>query len=141
MRAKNRVAFPSPLRKITGDRLFITNWFDNSLLVLPKNEWDKLVGDIFGKAAFLLPEVRDLDRFIYGGTYEVEMDLEGRFVLPAYLKEYAKIEHEVIVTGGMWYMTMWDRTVFENYRVLNTIQLKEKAVGVFERVIKQNKNE
>ena len=141
MRAKNRVAFPSQLRKMTGDKLFITNWFDNSLLVLPKNDWEKLVGDIFEKAAFLLPEMRDLDRFIYGGTYEVEMDLEGRFVLPAYLKEYAKIQNEVVITGGMWYITIWDRMVFESYRTLNTIQLKEKAVKVFERVTRQNEHE
>ena len=91
-----------------------------------------MVTEIFEKASFLLPEVRDLDRFIYGGTYEVELDGEARFVLPAYLKEYAKIREEVVITGGAWYISIWDKARFESYRALNTLQVKEKAIKVFE---------
>lgn len=137
LRAKNRIAFPARLRQKTGNSLFITNWFENSLLVLPKNDWEQLVKDIFEKASFLLPEVRDLDRFIYGGTFEIELDNEGRFILPAYLKEYAKIQKEVVITGGMWYMQIWDKKVFKNYRALNTLQVKNKAITVFEKSEKE----
>lgn len=132
LRAKNRLAFPAKLKKETGNTLLVTNWFENSLLVLPKKEWEALVTEIFEKASFLLPEVRDLDRFIYGGTYEVELDGEARFVLPAYLKEYAKIREEVVRTGGAWYISIWDKARFESYRALNTLQVKEKAIKVFE---------
>jgi MraZ protein len=137
LRAKNRLAFPAKLKKETGNTLLITNWFENSLLVLPKNEWEQLVKDIFEKASFLLPDVRDLDRFIYGGTYEVELDGEARFVLPAYLKEYAQIKDEVVITGGAWYITLWDKAHFEAYRALNTMQVKDKAVKVFENITKK----
>lgn len=133
LRQKNRIAFPAKFRKQTGDSLLITNWFENSLLVLPKDAWEKLVGNVFEKASFLLPEVRDLDRFIYGGTFEVELDEEGRFVLPKYLKEYAKIKDYVVFSGGNWYIQLWDKTLFENYRALSNIQIKEKAVKVFEK--------
>ena len=131
VRAKNRIAFPSKFRKQTGSTLFITNWFENSLLVLPKDKWEKLVGDVFEKASFLLPEVRDLDRFIYGGTFEVYLDDEGRFVLPKYLKEYAKIKDNVVFSGGMWYIQLWDRTLFENYRGISNITVRDKAIKVF----------
>lgn len=141
LRAKNRLAFPAKLRYVTGDTLYVSNWFENSLLVLPKKEWESMVSEIFDKASFLLPEVRDLDRFIYGGTFEVELDNEGRFVLPKYLKEYAKIKDEVIVTGGMWHISIWDKSVFESYRELNTMQVKEKAIKVFETLPKQKQNE
>lgn len=133
LRAKNRLAFPKKLIKETGNSLFITNWFEDSLLVLPKERWKKLVNEIFERASFLLPEVRDLDRFIYGGTYEVELDGEARFVLPASLKEYAHIENEVIITGGAWYISIWDRARFESYRALTTLQVKDKAIKVFEK--------
>lgn len=133
VRAKNRIAFPSKFRKQTGSPLLITNWFENSLLVLPKDAWEKLVGEVFKKASFLLPEVRDLDRFIYGGTFEVELDAEGRFVLPKYLKEYAKIKDFAVFSGGMWYIQLWDRTLFENYRAITSIQIREKAIKVFEK--------
>lgn len=141
LRQKNRIAFPSKLRKVTGDSLFITNWFENSLLVLPKKDWEELVSNIFENASVLLPEIRDLDRFIYGGTFEVELDSEGRFVMPKYLKEYAQIKDNVIITGGMWYIQMWDEKRFENYRAISSMQIKDKAVKVFEQIQKTKPNE
>jgi MraZ protein len=133
-RVKNRIAFPARLRRQTGDVLLITNWFENSLLVLPKKEWEALVSEIFEKASFLLPEVRDLERFIYGGTFEIELDSEGRFIIPSYLKEYAKIQKDVVFTGGMWYMQLWSEEVFLNYQALAALQIKDKAVQVFEQL-------
>lgn len=138
-RVKNRIAFPARLRSETGDRLLITNWFEHSLLILPKKEWEKLTQEIFEKASFLLPEIRDLDRFIYGGTFEIDLDQEGRFVLPAYLKEYAQIKKNVIFLGGAWYIQMWDEELFENYQELNALQIKEKAIKVFESIQVQKK--
>ena len=131
VRKKNRIAFPAKFRKQTGDSLLITNWFENSLLVLPKDAWEKLVESVFKKASFLLPEVRDLDRFIYGGTFEVTLDAEGRFVLPKYLKEYAKIKEHAVFSGGMWYIQLWDEKLFENYRAISNIQIRDAAIKVF----------
>src|SRR5690349_8792737 len=103
LRAKNRIAFPAKLRKATGDKLVLTNWFENRLMILSQKEWELLIKNVFEKASFLSKEIRDLDTFIFNGSFEVELDNEGRFVLPSYLKEYAKITKDVIITGGMWY--------------------------------------
>jgi len=138
VRAKNRIAFPAKFRSQTGDKLLITNWFEKSLLVLPKEKWEELVKEIFKKGSFLLPEVRDLDRFIYGGTFEVELDGEGRFVLPRYLKEYALIGKNAVFVGGMWYIELWDEMVFENHRALNQLQVSKKAEKVFETFKEKN---
>jgi len=131
-RGKNRIAFPARLRKQTGDSLYITNWFEQSLMILPKSAWEKLIQETFNGASFLTPEARDLDRFIFGGSYEVELDREGRFVLPAYLKEYSRISKDVIFTGGMWYIQLWDLKAFEDMRALTAMQIKNKAVTIFE---------
>ena len=138
VRAKNRVAFPSRFKKVTGNSLLITNWFENSLMLLPKEKWEELVKSFFEHVSVLQPEVRDLDRFLFGGTYEVELDPEGRFVVPAYLKEYAKIGENVIFVGGMWNIQMWDEKVFENYRAINAVQVREKAIKVFDQRNKKN---
>lgn len=127
LRAKNRLAFPARLRKQTNDSFLITNWFENTLMILPKAEWESLVSDLFREKSYLQAEVRDLDRFIFGGTFELDLDLEGRFVLPGYLKKHAKIENEVVFVGGMWYIQLWDRAMFENYREVNSMQMREKA--------------
>lgn len=132
VRAKNRIAFPSKLRKITGDSLFITNWFEKSLLVLPKKHWEEIISTIFKDSSFLSPEVRDLDRFISGGTFEVTLDQEGRFVLPAYLKGFAQIQRSAVFVGGMWYIQLWDEKLFKNYQDMNALQIKDKAIKVLQ---------
>lgn len=138
VREKNRIAFPAKLRSQTGKRLLITNWFEKSLLILPKANWEELVKEIFKKGSFLLPEVRDLDRFIYGGTFEIELDVEGRFVLPPYLREYALIGKSAVFVGGMWYIELWDEKVFENHRAINQLQISKKAIKVFETFQEKN---
>ena len=139
LRDKKRIAFPAKLRHITGDRLMITNWFEKSLLVLPKQEWERIVAEIFEKASFLLPEVRNLDQFIYGGTFELELDKEGRFVIPQYLAEYANIKKDIVITGGAWYISIWDESTFESYQTLNALQIRDKAKQVFENKLHERK--
>ena len=134
LRAKNRIAFPAKLRELTGDTLFITNWFENSLIVLPKKQWEEITGDIFGQRSFLLPEVRDLERFILGGTIEVTLDTEGRFILPKNLLEHARISQEVVFVGEMWYIQLWDGRHYESYKELSSMQIKQKAIDVYNKL-------
>lgn len=131
LRDKNRIAFPAKLKILTGDTLYITNWFENSLIVLPKTGWEKLTRELFPKRGYLLPEVRDLERFILGGTFEVTLDEEGRFILPRNLLDHAKIGNEVVFVGGMWYIQLWDGKLYESYRGLNLLQIKNKAKDAY----------
>jgi len=136
LRDKNRISFPSKFRELTGDSLFITNWFENSLLVLGKNEWEKFTTNIFKENSFLLSEVRDLERYIYGGTFEVELDSEGRFVIPPFLKEHAKIGKNAIFVGGLWHISLWDEEIYNSYRALNQIQIRTTAEKAYQKITK-----
>lgn len=131
VREKNRVAFPKKFREITGDSLFFTNWFENSILILSKIDWEKFTTKLLRENSFLLPQVRDIERFIYGGTFEIQLDSEGRFVVPQYLKEHAKLGSEAQFVGGAWYISLWDKKLYESYRDLNQIQIKEKAIKAY----------
>lgn len=136
LRDKNRISFPSKFRELTGDSLFITNWFENSLLVLGKNEWEKFTTNIFKENSFLLSDVRDLERYIYGGTFEVELDSEGRFVIPPFLKEHAKIGKNAIFVGGLWHISLWDEEIYNSYRALNQIQIRTTAEKAYQKITK-----
>ena len=134
VREKNRIAFPAKFREQTGDTLFITNWFEKSLLILSKKDWEKIIEDILEEGSFLVSEVRDLERFIFGGTFEVELDKEGRFVLPPALKEHIGLQKEAIFIGGAWYISLWDLTHYESYREINNLQIKDRATSVYKRI-------
>lgn len=131
VRAKNRIAFPVRLKKDLGDTFYLTNWFENTIIALSKRNFEKLGKELFAGASFLQPEVRDLDRFLLGGTFEVRLDDEGRFILPRYLKDYAGIQKNVVFVGSFWGIQIWDLNMFENYRAINNVQIKDKALKAF----------
>ena len=44
-------------------------------------------------------KMRDVSRFIFGGACEVEPDKQGRILLPANLRTYARIGETALIVG------------------------------------------
>jgi len=105
--SKNRIAVPKKFRKDLGNRLIISQGFENSLLLLEPSSWQKLIsGTVIGP--FTTKAVRNTLRFLIGGAVEVELDNQGRFVLPSHLKEFAQIGKEVAFVGLLNWVEIWD---------------------------------
>ncbi|MBI2190056.1 MAG: division/cell wall cluster transcriptional repressor MraZ [Candidatus Levybacteria bacterium] len=113
--AKNRIAFPKRLRSVLGDKLIITLGYENSLIVVSQESWKALLEGTEGRP-FIQSETRETQRFLLGGASFVELDDKGRFVLPAYLREFAKIKGEVVFLGLSRYVEIWDKIVWEEYK-------------------------
>lgn len=45
---------------------------------------------------FIQEEARETYRFLLGGASTAHLDGKGRFILPAYLRDFAQIENEII---------------------------------------------
>jgi len=54
---------------------------------------------------------------LLGGASNVELDSKGRFVLPSYLRGFGGIKSEVIFLGLSRYVELWDKNIWEEYRV------------------------
>ena len=53
--------------------------------------------------------IRDTTRFLLGSASEIELDAQGRFIIPSYLIEYASLLEEGIFLGlGKW-VELWDK--------------------------------
>ncbi len=104
---KNRVALPRKFREELGDNLIVTRGYEGSLIIVDTKLWKKLIKE-FGDTAFSLSKVRDTRRFLIGGATEVELDKQGRFVLPENLIEYGKIKDELVFIGLEDYIEVWD---------------------------------
>lgn len=113
--AKARTAFPKKFREITGDKLIITLGYENSLIIVSEENWKALLEGTEGKP-FIHKEARETQRFLLGGATNVELDSKGRFVIPEYLRSFAKIKNEVVFLGLSRYVEMWDKTLWETYR-------------------------
>lgn len=112
---KGRVAFPKKFREELGDSLVVTVGYENSLMVVSAKEWQSLIEATKNKP-FVLGSARDTNRFLLGEASEVNLDEQGRFIVPGYLREYAKMEEEVIFLGLNKYVEVWDKAAWEKYQ-------------------------
>lgn len=134
--AKGRIAFPKKFRSELGDKLIITLGYENSLIVVSEANWKTLLSGTEGKP-FIQSETRETQRFLLGGAVEVELDSKGRFILPVFLRQFAKIEGEVIFLGLSEYVEIWDKPSWDLYRK----KLEGKIVRVSQRLIEKEKKE
>lgn len=129
--AKNRIAFPKKLREILGNKLIVTFGYENSLIVVSEDGWKALLEGTEGKP-FIQAEARETQRFILGGASFVELDLKGRFILPNYLRTFAKIKNEVVFLGLSRYVEIWDKNSWDLYRKnleKNIDKIAQKLIG------------
>ncbi len=128
---KGRSAFPKKFRQILGDKLIVTLGYENSLIVVSEENWKALLEGTEGRP-FIQSETRETQRFLLGNASNVELDVKGRFILPDYLRDYAKIENEVVFIGLSRYVEIWDKKHWEQYRKhleKNIDTISQKLVG------------
>ncbi|RJR24548.1 division/cell wall cluster transcriptional repressor MraZ [Candidatus Microgenomates bacterium] len=130
---KGRIAFPKKFRDELGDELIVTLGYENSLMVVSAKEWQSLIEATKDKSV-VLGSARDTNRFILGGASEIDLDEQGRFVVPSYLRDYAKIREEVVFLGLNKYVEIWDKNAWDEYQG----QLKENIGEIAERLSEFN---
>jgi MraZ protein len=112
---KGRTAFPKKFREALGDKLIITLGYENSLIIVSEENWKALLEGTEGRP-FIESDIREAQRFLLGGASNVELDGKGRFILPAYLREFAKIKNDVVFIGLSRYVEIWDKDEWLEYR-------------------------
>ncbi|MCL5010522.1 MAG: division/cell wall cluster transcriptional repressor MraZ [Patescibacteria group bacterium] len=112
--AKNRIALPKKFREILGDKLIITQGYENSLIIVSQKNWKELLEGTYDKP-FIQSEARETRRFLLGGATSIELDDKGRFVVPSYLREFGKIEEEIIFLGLYKHIELWDKKRWREY--------------------------
>lgn len=111
---KYQAAFPKKFRETLGDKLIVTQGFENSLLVVSESNWKELIEDTQGKH-LTFSSARETKRFLLGGATFVELDEKGRFILPEYLRKYAGVSDEITFLGQDTYVEIWDKKRWEAY--------------------------
>lgn len=110
---KSRMIIPAKFRDELIPKCILTKGLDNCLYIYPMEEWKK-----FQDKLSTLPvsdaKARAFVRYFYGSAVECEIDKQGRMTIPQNLKEYAKIEKELVTLGVMNKVEIWCKDEYEN---------------------------
>lgn len=113
--AKGRIIVPAKFRESLGDNFVVTKGLDNCLFVYTKEDWLK-----FEEKLRTLPltnkDARKFTRFFLAGAAEMEVDKQGRILIPSVLREFAALEKDVVFVGvgsriEIWNRARWDESI------------------------------
>ena len=114
--AKGRISVPSRFREILKDRyderLIITN-FDSCLVAYPFSEWE-IIEQKASNLSMLKKEPAQFLRFFYSGAAECCVDKLGRILIPQVLRDYAKLEKEIVLVGVLKRIEIWSKARWES---------------------------
>lgn len=110
--AKGRLIIPSKFREALGDTFVVTKGLDGCLFVYDNVEWN-----VFEEKLKSLPitnkDARQFARFFLAGAAEVEVDKQGRILVPNVLREFAELNKDVVLIGVASRIEIWSRERFE----------------------------
>lgn len=110
--AKGRLAIPSRFRASLENGVVLTRGIDRCVTAYPMQEWEELASRI-AKLPMTDRNARQFRRMMFAEAANLELDRQGRVVLPAELRAFAEIDREVVVIGvhtsfEIWRPERWD---------------------------------
>ena len=113
--AKGRVFVPARLRDGLGEHFVLTKGLDGCLFAFPSLEWTALEQKLKAHS-FTNRDARKFMRFFFSGAVECEIDKQGRALIPAMLREHAKLNKEAVIIGVSTRVELWAADVWEEYK-------------------------
>ena len=111
---KGRLSVPVGYRTALNQGAVVTRGLDHTLFLYPKEQWQSLAAKI---AALPLSQAdtRAFARLMLAGAMEVSMDKAGRITVPEYLRKYAGLNKQVVVSGLYDRLEIWDEKAWCEY--------------------------
>ena len=114
---KGRIIIPAPFREIISSnystKLYVTNApFDKCLYIYPMEEWSRHLEKIRTKPRSD-EAIRYYLRRVIASAVEIEMDKQGRILIPASLREDANLNANVVMAGQIEKIELWDRNEWD----------------------------
>lgn len=117
--AKGRLAIPGKHRDALAGppgnaerTLIVTADPSRCLLLYPRATWEPIQARLMALSSFS-EQIRGLQRLLVGHADEIEMDGAGRILVPPALREFARLDHDVVLVGQGSKFELWDNAKWE----------------------------
>ena len=123
---KGRLIIPAKYREELGNEFVVTKGLDGCLFAYGLSEW-QVLEEKLRALPLTNKDARAFARFMLAGAASVEIDKQGRILLPQVLKNFAEIEKEVVLIGVASRFEIWNRTKWEENSIDDNVEeLAEK---------------
>jgi len=112
---KGRLTLPAKFRPELGQGVVVTRGVDKCLFIFTTEEFQRLAERI-GELPMTQAEGREFSRHFFSGALDVEVDKQGRILIPQNLRDYAGLDGEVVVTGVNKRIEVWDVNAWQKVR-------------------------
>jgi MraZ protein len=118
--AKGRLAIPTRYRSALGGTekvpLVVTiDTEETCLLLYTATQW-QIIEDNLQKLPSFNAAARRIQRLLIGHATDVELDANGRVLLPPVLRQYARLEKDAVMIGQGNKFEVWDVVLWESMR-------------------------
>lgn len=109
---KGRFAMPTRYRDdiqedANGQLIVTIDYADTCLLIYALPDWEEIESKL-SKLPALNPVARSVQRLMLGHATELELDSQGRILVPPNLREYASLTRDVVLSGQGKRFELWD---------------------------------
>lgn len=112
---KNRISLPIKFRKEMGKTVVLAPGLDASIFMFTTKEWEKISGRL-AEASMVQTDILRFNRFMFGGATTVDVDSQGRVLVPDFLKERAGIKAKAAVVGVHNRIELWNDKKWAEYK-------------------------
>lgn len=127
--AKGRIAMPSRYRdellsRCAGQLIVTIDAVDRCLTLYPLSEWEIIEAKL-RELPSLREETRRLQRLLIGNAVDLELDGNGRFLVPPRLREYAGLDKKAMLVGQLNKFQIWDEDAWNAVSDADLLAIKQ----------------
>jgi len=129
--SKGRIIVPTRFQFALKNHLshgLMISCLDGGLVAYPFDEWKKIEERILALAE-RSHALRRFRRVFIGGACECPLDAQNRILIPQTLRNYAKIEKDILMVGVLDHFEIWSNEIWEKEsRMLEEEDMKSEEV-------------
>jgi MraZ protein len=113
--AKNRLTVPAKLRPELAGGVVVAKGVEPCVSIWPRAGYEAFTSAQLGGFHPASADYRRIQRFYSANAVDTELDSAGRVMVPAFLIEHAGLDKDVVVTGAVSCLEVWDRRAWAAY--------------------------
>ena len=113
--AKHRLTIPAKFRGALSNGVVMAASHETEpgaprcVAIWTPEAYDQFTGSTLAGLNPSSPKARELKRFFFNASADIELDSANRVMIPSFLMSYAGLDREVVVTGSGECLEVWDR--------------------------------